>query len=85
MRDALASVAFGPGDTLLLDEPDAGQDAAWVERLREALANFASDLGVQVIMATHHPLLWQDARVVELAPGYAAEVRRRFSEALRLG
>jgi energy-coupling factor transporter ATP-binding protein EcfA2 len=81
MRDALGSVAFGSGDTLLLDEPDTGQDAAWVERLRDALADFARSLGVQIIMATHHPLLWQGAHLIELAPGYAADVRRRFCQA----
>ncbi len=81
MRDALATLAVGPGDTLLIDEPDAGQDAAWVERLRDALAGLARTRGVQVIMATHHVLLWQGARLIELAPGYAAEVRRRFCDA----
>ena len=81
MRDALTSVAFGQGDTLLLDEPDSGQDVAWIERLRAALADFAERLGVQVIMATHHPLLWRGAHLIELAPGYAAEVRCRFCQA----
>jgi predicted ATPase len=80
MRDVLATLAFGPGDTLLFDEPDAGQDVAWVERLREALASLAQTMSVQVIMATHHPLLWRGSRVIELAPGYAAEVRRRYCE-----
>ncbi len=86
LRDALSTVAFGPGfgpgDTLLLDEPDAGQDVEWVERLRGALARFAETLGVQVVMATHHPLLWEGACLIELAPGYAAEVRRRYRQAV---
>ena len=67
MRDALALVAFGPGDTLLLDEPDAGQDVAWVERLRATLSDFAKEMGVQIIIATHHPLLWHEASLIERA------------------
>lgn len=78
MRDVLATLPFGPGDTLLLDEPEAGQDLSWIEGIRDGLAEIAEELDVQVIMATHHPLLWVGAHLVEFAPDYAEETRRRF-------
>jgi predicted ATPase len=80
MRDVLSTITFDRGHTLLLDEPDNGQDAAWVERLRGALADAVSRVGVQVIVATHNPLLWECGRLVELTPGYAAKVRQRYAD-----
>jgi predicted ATPase len=81
MRDVLSTITFDRGHTLLLDEPDNGQDAAWVERLRDALADAVSRVGAQVIVATHNPLLWEGGRLIELAPGYAAQVMRRYADA----
>jgi predicted ATPase len=78
MRDVLATLPFGPGDTLLLDEPEAGQDLSWIEGIRDGLAEISEELGVQVIMATHHPILWVGAHLVEFAPDYAEMVRDRY-------
>jgi predicted ATPase len=75
MRDVLATLAFGPGDSLLLDEPESGQDFAWVERIAAGLRTLCVSARVQVIIATHHPILWTDARLIELAPDYARQVR----------
>lgn len=78
MRDVLATLPFGPGDTLLLDEPEAGQDLSWVEGIREGLEGISAELNVQVIMATHHPILWVGANLVELSPDYAEATRNRY-------
>ncbi|MFP4430561.1 MAG: ABC transporter ATP-binding protein [Spirochaetaceae bacterium] len=78
MRDVLATLPFGPGDTLLLDEPEAGQDLSWIEGIRDGLAEISEELRVQVIMATHHPLLWVGAHLVEFAPNYAETIRSRY-------
>ena len=78
MRDVLATLPFGPKDTLLLDEPEAGQDLSWIESIREGLVDISRELEVQVIMATHHPLFWVDAHLIELAPNYAEETQDRY-------
>lgn len=78
MRDVLATLPIGPGDVLLLDEPEAGQDASWAERLRRGLLDLHQEMGVQIIMATHHPLLWWETNVIELAPGYRKRTRDLF-------
>ncbi len=82
IRDVLSTTPFDRGDTLLLDEPDSGQDFAWVERMASWLSDLSQRLDLQVIMATHHPVLWRGAHLIELAPQYAEEVRRRFRESL---
>lgn len=78
MRDVLATLPVGAGDVLLLDEPEAGQDAAWTERLREGVEAIHRDQGVQVIMATHHPLLWYNTNLIELSPNYRDAARELF-------
>ncbi len=82
MRDVLATLPFGPGDTLLLDEPEAGQDVRWIEKIRNGLSEICTELGVQVIMATHHPLFFVDSTVIELSPGYGEEIRRIYRQYL---
>lgn len=82
MRDVLATLPFRPGDTLLLDEPEAGQDLSWIEGIREGLADIAREMEIQVIMATHHPALWFKANLVELAPDYARETLSRYHKYL---
>lgn len=83
MRDVLATLPFAPGDTLLLDEPEAGQDLAWIEGIHQGLADISRELGVQVIMATHHPAFWFQANLIELAPNYARETLRRYRKYLQ--
>jgi ABC-type Mn2+/Zn2+ transport system ATPase subunit len=82
IRDVLSSTPFEGGDALLLDEPDTGQDFEWVERMADWLSELSRRLSLQVIMATHHPVLWRGAHLVELVPRYADDVRRRFRESL---
>ena len=78
MRDVLSTLPVGQGDVLLLDEPEAGQDARWTERLRQGLDTIHRDQGVQIIMATHHPLLWHDSNIIELSPDYRETARELF-------
>ena len=78
MRDVLATLPVEAGDVLLLDEPEAGQDASWAERLRSGLEEIHRERGIQIIMATHHPLLWFNTNILELKPGYEEETRALF-------
>jgi ABC-type Mn2+/Zn2+ transport system ATPase subunit len=82
MRDVLATLPFGPGDTLLLDEPEAGQDLSWIEDIRDGLAEISTEMGVQVIMASHHPAFWFEANLIELAPNYVRETVSRYQKYL---
>ncbi len=74
MKTALFSLALCPGDTFLVDEPESGQDLAGVQRIRQGFDELCGN-GVQVIIATHHPLLMQAVNLIELVPGYAEIVR----------
>jgi ATPase subunit of ABC transporter with duplicated ATPase domains len=77
MKDALASFDFKPGDCLLFDEPERGQDFESVVKLR-AFLDDACGQGCQVIAASHHPVFWDNAHVIELEDGYAEKVLRRL-------
>ena len=83
MRDVLATLPVAEGDLLLLDEPESGQDASWAERLRKGLLELHREIGIQVIMATHHPLLWYDTHVIELAPDYGEQARELYRRYLQ--
>ena len=78
MREVLGTLPLGRGDTLLIDEPEAGQDLDWVERLRVGFDQICRTLNLQIIMATHHPVFWHHCHVIELVPGYTEEARRSF-------
>jgi len=82
MKAALVSLPVRKGDIVLVDEPESGQDAAGVQRIRKGFEQLAAN-DVQVIVASHHPLFLQDGRVVELATGYAAHLRAEMCRALR--
>jgi len=77
MRTSIGSLPIREGDVLLIDEPEAGQDAEGVERVRRGLEAICAK-GGQVIAASHHPFMWGDAHVIELAPGYLSEVRKHY-------
>jgi len=81
MRDVLRFLKVKKGLTLLLDEPEAGHDFQWVRRIRHGLQELAGQ-GCQVIAASHHPLFWNAAHVIELCPGYIQRTRRQFQRAL---
>jgi predicted ATPase len=77
MKAALATVPLRRGETLLADEPEAGQDMASVRRIRAGFDAIVRQ-GGQVIAATHHPFMLRDANVIELEPGYAETLRKEF-------
>ncbi len=69
MRDVLSSINFKAGDCLLFDEPELGHDFKWVMKIRKGLEKF-SQLGCQVILASHHPVFWDTKNIIELKRGY---------------
>jgi len=79
MRDVLRFLKFKEGDTLLLDEPEAGHDFQWISRIRKGLAKI-SQTGCQVIVASHHPVFWDAANIIELKPGYRKRTLDSFGK-----
>ena len=77
MKDVLTTLPLRKGETLLVDEPEAGQDMASVRRIREGFDAIIKQ-GGQVIAATHHPLMLRDANIIELVAGYADTLRQEF-------
>ncbi len=74
IRQALAALPAGPrGMTLLVDEPEAGQDFAAVQRIK-ALVDAACAEGYQFIVASHHPVFWFGTHLIEMDPGYTHRV-----------
>ena len=74
IRQTLAALPAGPpGMTLLVDEPEAGQDFAAVQRIK-ATIDAACAQGYQFIVASHHPVFWFDTHLIELEPGYTRHV-----------
>lgn len=69
MRDVLGSYRPEQGDCFLLDEPEVGHDLSWVLKIRAGLDELARS-GCQVIVASHHPIFWAKANVIELKRGY---------------
>ena len=81
MKAALASLPIHKGDTLLVDEPEAGQDLEGIQTIRKGF-DLLCKQGCQVIAATHHPLLLADANIIELVPGYVQKVQTIFCRAV---
>jgi Fe-S cluster assembly ATPase SufC len=75
LKTAMFSLSLYPGETFLVDEPESGQDLAGVQRIRQGFEELCES-GVQVVVATHHPLLMQDVNLIELQSGYAERVRQ---------
>ena len=74
IRHALAALPAGPaGMTLVIDEPEAGQDFAAVQRIK-ALLDAACAQGYQFIVASHHPVFWFGTHLIEMEPGYTRRV-----------
>ncbi len=69
MRDVLRFFEFAPGDCLLIDEPEYGQDLGWVVKIRKGLDRVRKE-GCQVIAASHHPAFWNNCHLIELKRGY---------------
>ena len=81
MKDALTSLPLPEGDTLLVDEPESGQDGGSVQHIRRGFDAICRK-GGQVIAATHHPLLLQEANIIELIPGYAQELYKMYCKSV---
>lgn len=74
IRHTLAALPAGPrGMTLLVDEPEAGQDFAAVQQIKR-LMDAVCARGYQLIVASHHPVFWFDTCLIELQPGYTRGV-----------
>jgi len=73
MKDALSVFRCDPGDTLLFDEPETAQDIESIVKLRDVLDTFCAN-GAQVIVVSHHPIFWENARLIELVDGYADKI-----------
>ncbi len=81
MRDVLASIPLGKGDTLLLDEPESGQDVEWMIRISRGFRKVAQ-LGCQLIVATHHPVFMGREHTIELQRGYKKKLYKIYHEIL---
>ncbi len=81
MKATLTTLPLHRGETLLVDEPETGQDADGVKRIREGLDALVK-AGGQVIVATHHPLMLRDGHMIELESGYVKRVRAEYRRAL---
>ena len=74
IRHTLAALPAGPpGMTLLVDEPEAGQDFAAVQQIKH-LMEAVCERGYQIIVASHHPVFWFGTCLIELELGYTRRV-----------
>jgi len=69
LRDVLGSYNPQPGDCFILDEPETGHDLEWIVKIRKGLDALVK-IGCQVIVASHHPVFWRDAMIIELKRNY---------------
>jgi predicted ATPase len=81
MKTALASLPLRAGEVFLIDEPETGQDLTGVLHLKKGFAILHRQ-NVQVIAASHHPLLMQHGHLIELKKGYAASLLRQYRRRL---
>jgi predicted ATPase len=81
MKTAIISLPIRAHDTLLIDEPEAGQDLAGVLRLQKGFQMLCRH-NVQIIAASHHPLLLLNGHFIELKKGYAATLLRQYRRRL---
>lgn len=77
MKTALASLPLRAGEVFLIDEPEAGQDLSGVLRIQKGFETLLKQK-VQVIAASHHPLLIQHGHLIELEKGYAASLLKQY-------
>ncbi len=84
MRDVLKFFDFKEGDTLLLDEPEAGHDFQWISKIYKGLEKVART-GCQVIAASHHPVFWDAENIIELKRGYRKRTLDSFGKNITRG
>jgi len=75
MRDVLRFMPLNPGDCFVLDEPESGHDLQWIIKIRKGLDQLVRK-SCQVIVASHHPVFWDKANVIELRKNYLTQARR---------
>jgi DNA repair exonuclease SbcCD ATPase subunit len=73
MKDALSLFQCKPGDCLLLDEPETAQDIESIIQIRDIIDTLCTN-GAQVIVASHHPVFWSNAHLVELKKDYKKSI-----------
>ncbi len=81
LRDVLGFIPLGKGDTLLLDEPETGQDVEWMLKISRGFKRVAR-LGCQLIVATHHPVFLGRHHTIELQRGYEKKLYKIYKNAL---
>lgn len=77
VRDHLAFQEFRGENGLLIDTPETGQDLEQCVEIRHSLDRLVSK-GFQVIVATHHPVFYQNSHIIELAPGYFSSLNEQW-------
>ncbi|MBN1869773.1 MAG: AAA family ATPase [Candidatus Omnitrophica bacterium] len=78
MRDVLGSYNPQKGDCFILDEPETGHDLEWIIKIRKGLDALVQE-GCQVIVASHHPVFWHNAKVIELKRDYLRQALKIMS------
>jgi len=81
MRDVLHDIPLRPGECFLLDEPEAGHDLEWIIKIRHGL-DMLTRKKCQVIVASHHPVFWKKAHVIELKKNYLSRMRDKYQRHL---
>ena len=79
MRDVLHYIPLKPGDCFLLDEPEAGHDLDWIIKIRRGL-DILVRKKCQVIVASHHPVFWKNAYVIELKRNYLKRLKKQYQK-----
>ena len=82
MRDVLRFTPLKQGDCFLLDEPETGHDIEWVMKIRRGLEMLAQN-GCQIIVASHHPVFWNHANIIELKRGYMKGALQKLNNTSR--
>jgi predicted ATPase len=77
MKTTLSSLPVSSGSILLIDEPETGQDLAGVLRIQKGF-DVLRRKKVQVIVASHHPLLLQHGQLIELKNRYTETLLRQY-------
>lgn len=82
LRDVLRYFKFSQGDCFLLDEPENGHDLSWTIKIYQGLTKLSAQ-GLQVIVASHHPVFWRSDNKIELAYGYLRKAQRLYQEQIK--